>query len=194
MNAATSQAEQQLAKLDLSSETLLDDIARMFCDSGGLGTGELLGIDKEQQEQLYAFASILYESGQHEQACDVFAYLCRVQPDEVRFVKALGMARQMAKQYEAALDAYSIAVIQDIEDAEVSIHAAECLLHLEEIGRARAAVKSADLQVQSRPVGEELLRKLKTVKDALISYDTAHDKQKSDNKGFDKNTTLGNGA
>ena len=182
------------SQLDPASETFLDDIAQMFCESGGVGTGELLGIDTEQQEQLYAFAATLYESGQHEQACDVFAHLCRVQPTEVRFVKALGMARQMAKQYEGALDAYSIAVVQDIEDAEVSIHAAECLLHLEEIGRARAALKSAELQTQSRPVGEELLRKLQMVKDALISYDTADEKQMPDNKNFDNNTKLGNGA
>ncbi len=169
----------QNAQLDPASETLLDDIAQMFCDGGGIGTGEILGISPVQQEQLYAFASMLYESGQHEQACDVFAHLCRVQPTEVRFVKALGMARQMAKQYEGALDAYSIAVVQDIEDAEVSIHAAECLLHLGEIGRARAAVKSACLQTQSRPVSDELLRKLQTAKDALASYDAADRKPRN---------------
>ena len=171
----------QNSPLDPASDSLLDDIAQMFCDGGGIGTGELLGIGQEQQEQLYAFASMLYESGQHEQACDVFAYLCRVQPTEVRFVKALGMARQMAKQYEGALDAYSVAVVQDIEDAEVSIHAAECLLHMEDIGRARAAVKSANLQTESRPVSEELRRKLQTLEDALAAYDARDDKQKAAN-------------
>ncbi len=187
-----SQASQN-SQLDPASETFLDDIAQMFCDGGGIGTGELLGIDTEQQEQLYAFASMLYESGQHEQACDVFAHLCRVQPTEVRFVKALGMARQMAKQYEGALDAYSIAVVQDIEDAEVSIHAAECLLHLEEIGRARAAVKSAELQTQSRPVSEELQRKMQTLEDALAAYDARDNTQKPAN-GATREATRGERA
>ena len=193
MNDTAQSERQQLPQIDPESETFLDDIAQMFCDSGGLGIGELLGIDKEQQEQLYAFASMLYESGQFEQACDVFAYLCRVQPTEGRFVKALGMARQMAKQFEAALDAYSLAVLHDVEDAEISIHAAECLLHLGEIGRARAAVKGAELQVLARPVSEELQRKMQTLKDALVSYDAADSKQNPDN-GAIQGATQGGGV
>ena len=188
----TATEEKPATKIDPSSETFLDDIAQIFCDGGGVGLDEMLGIGKEQQEQLYAFASMLYESGQHEQACDVFAYLCRVQPTEVRFLKALGMARQMAKQYDGAVQAYGVAVLHDIEDAELSIHAAECLLHTGEIGRARAAVKSALLQTQSRPIGDDLQRKLQTLENALTAYDAQ--KKNPDDANATHNATQGAGA
>ena len=160
--------------LDPKSEDFYDDLAKIFCESGGVGLGDLVGVGKDERDQLYAFANMLYEGGRYAEARDVLSYLARLDPRDARFVKSLGMACQMAKSYEDAVTAYGAAVLFDIEDPEPSIHAAECLLHLGEIGRARAAVKGAELQAEIRPLSEELRGKLHALGDALKQYDTNH--------------------
>ncbi len=157
--------------LDPKSDDFYDDLAKVFCESGGVGIGDLVGVGEKERAQFYAFGNMLYEGGRYAEAMDVFSYLVRLQPREQRYLKSLGMARQMAKFYSEAVDAYGAAALLDIEDPEPSIYAAECLLHLGEIGRARAAVKGAELQVALRPIDGDLTQKLKSLKDALASYD-----------------------
>lgn len=161
-------------KLDPNGESFYDDLAKIFCESGGVGLGDIVGVGKDEREQLYAFATMLYEGGRYSESRDVLSYLSRLEPSDSRFVKSLGMACQMGKSYDDAVTAYGTAALFDIEDPEPSIYAAECLLHLGEIGRARAAVRGAELQAALRPLSDDLQDKLKALRDALRQYDTSH--------------------
>ncbi len=161
-------------RLDPNSEDFYDDLAKIFCESGGVGLGDLVGVGKDEREQLYAFANMLYEGGRYSESRDVLSYLSRLDPSDSRFVKSLGLACQMSKSFEDAVVAYGAAALFDIEDPEPSIHAAECLLHLSEIGRARAAVRGAELQAEIRPLSDDLRGKLSALRDALSQYDASH--------------------
>lgn len=125
-------------------ESLTENIVEAIVQ--GANAAAIRGLSPTQLEAVYGLGSILYEQKKFEQAEQVFAWLVREKPVSARFLKALGAARQMMQRYEPALDAYGLAAVLDLDDPTPSLHAAECLLHLKEVDRAREALDAASEQ------------------------------------------------
>lgn len=131
----------------------------------GADAATIRGLTETQLEAVYGLGSILYEQKKFEQAEQVFAWLVREKPISARFLKALGAARQMMERYESALDAYGLAAVIDLDDPTPSLHAAECLLHLNEVDRARQALDAASEQAGDKHA--DVIEKIATLRKAI---------------------------
>lgn len=122
-----------------------------FCASEGIAPAELMQWDEDKLEALYALGRDFYMRGDYHAAEQVMNWLARVKGADGRILKALGAARKMQGKYEDAVNAYSLAAIADLEDPEPSFFAAECLFHLGEAKRTRAALAAAHRQAEAKP-------------------------------------------
>lgn len=135
-----------LNKADALIDQVLDD-----CLERGLTMAQSLGIDDDELEALYTLGHQKYENGEYENAKEVFALLCRLHPLSARNFCALGSSLQMSKHYKQALDAYTMVLALDIENAEASLHAGECMLLLDMTEPARQALTGCIMQAQLDP-------------------------------------------
>ena len=129
---------------------VIDQVSSGFCEQG-LTMAQILGITEPELEALYTLGSKKYESGEYKAAQDIFMMLCRLDPFAGRNFRALGSALQMEKKYDRALKAYAAAVSLDMDDATASLHAGECLMLLNKMPEARAALEGCLIQAESDP-------------------------------------------
>ena len=147
------------------AQTITGQIVEMLVEGADAAT--IRGLDETQLEAIYGLGSLLYEQGKFEQAEQVFAWLCREKPVSARFLKALGAARQMMGRYQSAIDAYGLAAVLNLEDPAPSLHAAECLIHIDEFERARNALDAAEEQAQGKAQHAETTEKIATLREAI---------------------------
>jgi type III secretion system low calcium response chaperone LcrH/SycD len=117
--------EQQAAGSEI--EKNLDAILDHFLTSGGVFK-DAHAISDEEMEAIYSVAYNLYENGKYDDALQVFKFLCFFDHMEKKYWLGLGAVRQMLRQYDDAVNAYSMAAMLDIDDPAPASHAADCLL------------------------------------------------------------------
>jgi len=87
-----------------------------------------LGITQEQLIKFYELGVKFYEQGNFEQSRSIFLLICLLNPTMNVLWKALGMAAEQQKDFEAAALAYSFAGELTIDNLECYYHAADCFL------------------------------------------------------------------
>ena len=98
---------------------------------------------KEDLERFYAFAFELYRNGKYLEAKQFFRFLTMLNGLERKFWMALGACHQMLKEFQPALDCYSIAAVQYPDDPAVHQYAADCFFALGEKERAMRTLHSS---------------------------------------------------
>ena len=121
--------------------------ATAILDAGG-AIKDVVGLTDGDLEAVYGLAYQLYEQGQHEYAEKAFGVLCFSDHRSPRYWMGLGATRQVRKNYEGAVLAYSMVAECGSTDPLAPLHAAECYLALglydEAISGLRAAVAWAE--------------------------------------------------
>ncbi len=112
---------------------------------------EILGITEdaispiplEMEQQFYAIAFGLYEKGDYRGAAQLFTQLVLTHPFSLHYWQGLASSKQMAKEYQAAVHAWSLVALLKENDSAPHFHAAECFLSLDEKEDALKALDAA---------------------------------------------------
>lgn len=107
-------------------------------------------LNTETKEGIYHFAYQFYLNGKYADAVKFFRFLTRVDIGQKKHWMGLGAAQQMQKEYEQAIQAYSVAALLDELDPHVHIHAAECFFALEKLEEGITALNSAKKAAKSQ--------------------------------------------
>lgn len=133
----------------------------------GLNFGNLKPLTLKERETVYAAGYGMYDVGDYEKAADLFTQLILNDPYEIRFWKALASSRQMQKQHQAALHAWSIVCLLGGHPPISHFHAAECYISLGELKEAEKALECAKLHLKNGPDG--LCQKIEELKKVVAS-------------------------
>ena len=138
----------------LVSEISEDDLAQITADfiKNGKTLRELKGVSRDELEAVYQVAYQLYSGGDYEKARKLFEFLCFFDHLERKYWLGMGGCRQMLKQYEPAIEAYSLAMLLDSNDPLPPFHAAECHIAL---GNRDAAISGLTAALEWSTEGSE---------------------------------------
>lgn len=92
-------------------------------------------------ELYYSKAHSCYEVGKYDEACEVFELLVAYDPFEKSFWKGLASTRQMKKDYELALKAWSMLALLAPKCPYSHYHAAECYIAMKNYDEASLAIE-----------------------------------------------------
>ena len=131
---------------------------------------DIQGLTNENMEGLYALAYSEYNQGKYDKAQELFQLLCQLDHLEKKYWVGLGATRQMLKDYSNAIDAYSVAVMFDLNDPVPPMHAAEC--HLASGNREEAvsgfqyAIDAAGSRPQYQPIKSQAEARIELIQAA----------------------------
>lgn len=134
------------------------DKLKAFLDRGGI-LSELLDINEEELESIYAVAYNFYQSNRYDDAKQLFQLLCTYNHYESKYFLGLGAIHQAEGDYEEAANIYSAAVDIDVNNPLFPFHAGECHLALGDLERAESGFYAASLRSGDLPDFKELKQK-----------------------------------
>lgn len=101
-----------------------------------------------ERKTIYASAYGMYEVGDYTHAAQLFTQLILNEPHAVDYWKGLAASRQMLKEYQAALHAWSIVCLLGGHQSISHFHAAECYLSMGELKEADKALECAQFHLK----------------------------------------------
>lgn len=96
----------------------------------GMLAKEALGLNDTVVEGLYAQAYRLYNTGKYVDASYVFRILITLDPTEPKYLLGLGACFHMGKEYQNAIEAYTMCAVIDPQNPVPHYHASDCYLNL----------------------------------------------------------------
>lgn len=87
---------------------------------------EILGYSIQTMDKFYEAAYSLFQKQQYEEAADAFVFLTTLNPKVHNYWLGLGMSEQLNEEYDAALMAYSMAIVTNAENPLPHYHSATC--------------------------------------------------------------------
>jgi type III secretion system low calcium response chaperone LcrH/SycD len=109
----------------------------------GITEKEVSTVPLEMERQFYATAFGLYEKGDYRSAAQLFTQMVLTDPFSEHYWQGLASSKQMARDYMAAVHAWSLVALLKEGDPLPHFHAAECFLSLEEKDEALKALDAA---------------------------------------------------
>lgn len=128
---------------------------------------DIIGYSHETMEKFYRAARGLFEQKRFREAADAFVFLTTVNPCVHNYWVALGMSEQSTEEYEAALLAYSMAMVTDPADPLPYYHAALCTYLLGDRESALTALDRA-ISVADRAEHEPLRQAAEEAKKRIV--------------------------
>lgn len=122
----------------------------------GISEKEVSKVPLEKEREFYAIAYGLYEKGDFRGAAALFTQLVLTDPFSEHYWQGLASSKQMAKEYLAAVYAWSLVALLREGDPEPHFHAAECFLSLEEKEEALKALNAALKFCKDEPLREKI--------------------------------------
>ncbi len=139
----------------------LGTFQQQIVDILGLSEGEISPLSQDQEHSLYERAFDLYERQDYRSAAPLFTQLVLTNPFEVHYWRGLASAKQMTHDYMAAVHAWGLVALLEEDDPLPHFHAAECLLHVEEVEDAQKAIHAA---LERCDEGDPLIEKVQQLK------------------------------
>ncbi len=132
-------------------------------------TEEKFTLNEVDAKVLYSQAYSYYNSGLYHKAKDCFRLLTAIQPNNYNNWYGLGATFQMLKDYDNAVQAYSLGALADHDEKDPAphIHAAECLIALRKYDRARIALNSAEIIVKKQDLNQKLIDQIAQLRLAI---------------------------
>ncbi len=116
----------------------------------------------EDLSVLYNLAHGLYQNGDYEKASEIFQQLTFSKPFEPKHWVGLASVLQMQKNYQNALQAWTMAAMM-LGTAEPHFHAAECLISLGDKTQAQKALIEAEKRLDETSTLRSKIEVLKSV-------------------------------
>ena len=126
---------------DVSNADLAETIIGLV--RGTIQFKDVQGFTDAEMEALYTIAYNAVQAGAFDKAEKLFRFLALFDQSQVKYWKGLGLCLFTRGEYDAALQAYSMAAMLDIEDALAPMRLAECHLALGDVATAIGALEVA---------------------------------------------------
>lgn len=150
---------------DISEEAIEAMIDRISsCESS---MQEELGISDEALEAMYFVGYTKYRNKRYKEAADIFLLIVSINPYLYKAVFALASAKQMLREYQAAVFFYYLAAPLEPENPMPLFHVAECFLALKERELAKDTLKSVTELKNVLPEHESYIERAKVVLENL---------------------------
>ena len=111
---------------------------------------EILGYSIETMDKFYEAAHSLFQKQQYEEAADAFVFLTTLNPKVHNYWLGLGMSEQLIEEYDAALMAYGMAILTNMENPLPHYHSASCYQALHDKNSAIISLELALRQAHGR--------------------------------------------
>ncbi len=115
----------------------------------GIGPGEL--------EAVYAVAYSQSAAGKHDKAITLLQFLVLQDHTNPRWYHALGVVQQKKGDFAAAVDAYGVATLLDVNDPHPQAQAGYCLMALGKWQEAKAALEGTIMLCKEKPGNDGIL-------------------------------------
>ncbi len=99
----------------------------------------LMPKNNEDFSDVYSLACDYYDKGLIEQAENIFRSLCLYDFSNVDYLLGLAAVKQVQKQYQKAINLYSLAINLDENNASIYLYAGQCYLYT---GEKESAISS----------------------------------------------------
>ncbi len=109
----------------------------------GITENQVSSIPLDKERDFYALAFEMYEKGDYRGAAALFTQLVLTDPFSQHYWHGLASSKQMAREYHAAMHAWSLVALLKEGDPMPHFHAAECLLSLDDKEEALKALDAA---------------------------------------------------
>lgn len=137
--------------------------------ANGKTAQEILEFSDETMGKFFRAAYVLFEHQRYQDAANAFLFLATLNPHHHEYWLGLGMATQMNRDYESAIDAYELSAICDISSPVPYFYLAKCLFAIHDRESALQALNLAietagdieefsELKIQAEQAKELLLR------------------------------------
>lgn len=103
----------------------------------------VLGVTQEEMAIFYRYARALFTGAEYDKAVDAFLFLSTLDEGCQEYWIGLGMALQMQKKYEAAIDAYEVGATCGIESPVPYFYLAKCFFALHDKTNAMDSLEIA---------------------------------------------------
>lgn len=133
--AVIAETAERIAQRLVAGETLVD--------MGDIGPKEL--------EAVYAMGHSLFGARKYDKAAALFRFLAMAEHNNPRWWFALGVTEQHGGRFEAAVNAFAMATLLDVEDPRPQAQAGYCLLALDKVKEARSALEGALIVCENAP-------------------------------------------
>jgi type III secretion system low calcium response chaperone LcrH/SycD len=129
---------------------------------------EILKFSDEKMGKFYQNAYQLFELKMYEDASCAFLFLATLNPHNHDYWLGLGMATQLCHEYEAAIDAYELAAIIDIDSPVPYFYLAKCLFAIHDRESSLQALELAIETAGEKEEFAELRRHAEMAKEVLL--------------------------
>ena len=111
--------------------------------ASGKSAQEIVGFSNETMAKFYKVAYHLFENHRYSDAADAFFFLVTLNHYNHDYWLGLGMSSQLCGKFDAAIDAYEMAAICEIENPVPYFYLAKCLYAMHERENALQALNLA---------------------------------------------------
>jgi type III secretion system low calcium response chaperone LcrH/SycD len=129
---------------------------------------EIMGLSTEEMALCYSKALQLFKEKSYIEATDAFLFLAFMNHEIPDYWLGLGMATQMCHGYEAAIDAYELAAVYDLDNPVPYFYLAKCLFAIHDRSSAQDALDMAIELAKGRDEYTELLEQAIHAKEVLF--------------------------
>jgi type III secretion system low calcium response chaperone LcrH/SycD len=134
--------KEKLKNLDLIKKEIVD----------GKTFQEIIEFSESTMAKFYQSAYKLFQNKKYNDAANAFLFLVTLNPHRHDYWLGLGMASQMCHDYEAAIDAYEMAAICEINNPVPYFYLAKCLFAIHE---HESSLQALDLAIECAGNEEE---------------------------------------
>ena len=127
----------------LGSDTdSIDSKVLMFFGEGGTFK-DLKNISNEAMEAIYSVAYNLYQNGKYGESEKVFRFLCFYDHFSSKYFLGFGACKQMLKQYDSAIETFSIASLLEPDDPRPLMYIGDCHMSKNDREKAKMSYETA---------------------------------------------------
>lgn len=112
---------------------------------------DLLGISDEVMQELYLIACSYLEDKYYSEAADCFLFLVALNPLEPNLWIKCGLAERQLNNEDAALEAFSMAMLCDADDPFPHLYSAEIYLGLKRFEEAQGCLNACQSLIDEHP-------------------------------------------
>ncbi len=134
----------------------------------GKSAQHIMGFSDEAMSKFYEAGYELFRASKFMDAANAFLFLVTLNPYNHDYWLGLGMATQMYGDYEAAVDAYEMAAVCQLESPVPYFYLAKCLFAMHERESALEALNLAIDYSAERTEYEELKQNAIEARDLLL--------------------------
>jgi len=129
---------------------------------------EILGFKDETMAKFYQAAYRLFEHKKYVDAANAFLFLVTLNTHNHDYWLGLGMSTQLCGEYEAAIDAYEMAAVTDVDSPVPYFYLAKCLFAIHDRESALQALDLALEYAADKKQYQELLQQARAAKALLL--------------------------